>query len=131
MADYRKLGRFVAGVVAVALLGAAQPPGSTPSPAPPTPPSSPGTPLPPSVGPGPATPVPFVPPDASGPLPPVIGTMPAPARRFDFKIDPKATAKDLLPLAPKVSPIRGPVTADDLKAIPEIDFSALPEKGTP
>lgn len=58
-------------------------------------------------------------------------TFPPPAPRFNFKIDPKATVKDHLPTAPKVSPIRGPVTADDLKAIPEIDFAAQPEKGTP
>jgi hypothetical protein len=149
MADNRKLGRFVAGVVAVALLAAAQPPGSTAPPAPPTvsptaelprlpPPATAPDTLPPltppvvSNGSG-SAPAPFPPPGGtSGPppqfvQPPMMQGRPGP--RFDLKIDPKATAKELLPPAPKVSPIRGPVTTDDLKAIPEIDFAAHPEKG--
>jgi hypothetical protein len=47
-----------------------------------------------------------------------------PARRFDLKFDTKANAKDLLPPAPKVTPITGPVLTDDLKKIPEITFQA-------
>ena len=52
-------------------------------------------------------------------------------RQFDLKFDPKASAKDLLPVAPKVSPVTGPVLADDLRKIPEIDFQAPPKGNDP
>lgn len=125
MADRRKLGRFAAGVVAVLLLSAAQPPGSTPQPS-----SDPVPPLPSVGGPGPAPVTPPVAP-GSGPqapqlvLPPLPSGHPVP--RFGFKIDPKASAKDLLPPAPKTA-ATGPVTTDDLKAVPEVEFQARPEK---
>ncbi|MBN9121367.1 MAG: HEAT repeat domain-containing protein [Planctomycetes bacterium] len=124
MADSRKLRRFAVGVLAVALLAAAQPPGSTPPPAPPlTLPTIPGgQPVAPPALPSPRD---FAPPTLQPALPPHPSV--PPGRRFDFKIDPKATAKDLLPPAPKVNPVRGPV-ADDLKAVPEVEFAARPEK---
>ncbi len=112
----RKLACFSAGLVALALLGAGQPPGSTLPPAPtvPTPAIAPGDPRRPLEE---APQVPSVPPT---PVPP--------GPRFNFKIDPKATAKDLLPPAPKANAVRGPVTTDDLKAIPEVEFAARPAK---
>lgn len=119
MADSRKLGRFALGVLAVALLAAAQPPGSTPTPAP-EPPRLPPAPDLPQTGPRP---------NATPPLLQVPGTpvaQPVPTPRFNLKIDPKATTKDLLPVVPKASAVRGPVTTDDLKAIPEVEFAAAP-----
>jgi hypothetical protein len=53
------------------------------------------------------------------------------APRFNFKIDPKTPTKDLLPAPPKVDRPTGPVTADDLTKVPEIEFQARPAKGTP
>src|SRR5687767_4471284 len=129
MADSRKLWRFVAGALAVALFGAAQPPGSTPTPVqPPNGPGAPGVPQPggPDVLPPLAVPTQPVPsqPGPSGPQVQVALPFVPPGRQFEFKIDPKATAKDLLPPAPKARAVRGPVTTDDLKAIPEIEFEA-------
>jgi hypothetical protein len=136
MADSRKLGRFVAGAFAVALFGAAQPPGSTtPPPQPPTlPVAAPGVLLPPPGSSELPSPIPSAQPSA-GPGPVLQGIpgamQPVPTPRFNFKIDPKASAKDMLPPAPKVTPIRGPATADDLKAVPEIEFAARPAKDAP
>lgn len=124
MTDRWKGTRFAVCLCALALLGA-QPPGSTP-PAPPTAPEPPRL-----------TPQPAPAPDALPPLPaplglpqtgsgPVAQPMAAP-RRFDLTFDKKAAPKDLLPVAPKAS-ARGPVTTDDLKAIPEVDFAAAPAK---
>jgi hypothetical protein len=48
--------------------------------------------------------------------------------RFNFKIDAKTPTKDLLPAAPKVAPINGPLLADDLAKVPEAEFQARPDK---
>ncbi len=53
------------------------------------------------------------------------------AQRFVFQIDPKTPVKDLLPVAPKVAPISGPVLTDDLKKVVEVEFQAKPEKVGP
>ncbi|MDY3555961.1 hypothetical protein R5W24_005107 [Gemmata sp. JC717] len=55
---------------------------------------------------------------------PVAGLAPQPAPRFNFKIDPSTPVKDLLPVAPKAAPARGPLLADDLNKVPEIEFEA-------
>jgi hypothetical protein len=52
------------------------------------------------------------------PAPPV--TVP----RFEFKIDPKTSLKDLLPAAPKVTKAAGPSLAEDLAQVPEVQFQA-------
>jgi hypothetical protein len=53
-----------------------------------------------------------------------------PVQRFNFKIDPHAPTKDLLPAAPKAAPGATPVLTDDLAKIPEVAFEAKPEKVT-
>lgn len=110
MARSRMLSRFVLCAAAVVLLGAAQPPNEGPSALPPVPPSTqpPGEPLPPPTQ-----------PQAGQP------------RQFKFKIEPNTPTKDLLPVAPKVAPVTGPVLTDDLKAVPEITFAAPNEKRDP
>jgi hypothetical protein len=118
---------LVACVAVVALLGAGQPP--TPPPTGPAggtsgpPVANPPGFVAPQPGPG-GGPAPFVPPGGPPPL------QPAP-RQFDLKFDTKASAKDLLPVAPKAAPIRGPVLTDDLKKIPEIDFQAAQKDNNP
>jgi hypothetical protein len=52
-----------------------------------------------------------------------------PPRQFDLKFDKTASPKDLLPAAPKFTPITGPVLTDDLKKIPEVTFQAAPASG--
>jgi hypothetical protein len=49
------------------------------------------------------------------------------ARRFSFNIDAKTPTNELLPKAPAVNPIKGPVLNDDLKSVPEIEFQARPK----
>lgn len=129
MTDSRKWTRFAVCLCALALLGA-QPPSPTPPPAP-EPPRLP-SPTPDVVALPPAPP--FAPPVAQ-PTTPSLPPLPAPIaqpipgqppRRFDLTFDKKAAPKDLLPTAPKAAP-RGPVTVDDLKAIPEADFAAPPK----
>jgi hypothetical protein len=121
MARNRMLSRLVLCVAAVVLLGAAQPPGEGP-----TPPSLP--PVPPSAQP-PSEPRPA---DPFVPAPPIPSQPQAgQPRQFKFKIDPNTPTKDLLPVAPKVAPINGPVLTDDLKAVPEITFAAPNEKREP
>jgi hypothetical protein len=57
--------------------------------------------------------------------------VPAPTQpRFNLTIAPKTPVKDLLPTAPKAAPITGPVVADDLTRVPEIEFQAKPAKVT-
>ncbi len=123
MARSRNVSRFVLCVAAVVLLGAAQPPNATP-PSPPT-----IGPSPPTIGPPPSLPGTS---PAADPIPtlPPIPTQPQ-VRQFKFKIDPNTPVKDLLPVAPKVAPVTGPVLADDLKKVPEIDFAAPNEKREP
>ncbi len=53
------------------------------------------------------------------------------AQRFVFQIDPKTPVKDLLPVAPKVASIGGPVLTDDLKKVVEVEFQAKLEKVGP
>lgn len=122
MTDSRKGTRFAVCLCALALLGA-QPPNSTP-------PALPPAPEPPRLDPAPTRelPPPVAQP-APSPIVPQAGFGPpgSPPRRFDLTFDKKAAAKDLLPTAPKAAP-RGPVTTDDLKAIPEVDFAAAPAK---
>lgn len=124
MTDSRKLVLFAVAVFAVALLGAAQPPGSPTPPLPAPEPPRTGPPPAPDLPPAPRPAPPIVPQTGSGPLLPGMPTVPAP--RFNLKFDQKAAPKDLLPTAPKAS-ARGPVTADDLKAVPEVDFAAHPK----
>jgi hypothetical protein len=106
----------------------------------------PGSPLPPGSVPNPATlpstPPLVVPPGTPGtgdPAQPVIQFVgvpgPQPAgfpvqQRFNFKILPNAQTKDLLPTPPKTQPPTGPVLADDLTKVPEVEFQAKPEKIT-
>ena len=126
MGRSRRTGRFVLCVATVALLGAGQPP--TPAPAPSVPGGTSGPPmtappgsgleLPPPTAPQPGPGVPFSGPQPVPTNPPVI----PPQRQFDLKFDKNAAPKDLLPSAPKVTPITGPVLTDDLKKIPEITF---------
>jgi hypothetical protein len=129
MVGYRRSIRLAAGVVAVALLGAAQPPASVPPPAAPVP-SRPAVPLPPPDVPTAPGIQPSGPPSVLTPpgLPPQP-VVPA-VRQFNLKIDPKATAKDLLPPDPKTAAPRGPVAADDLAAVPEVEFAAKPARAT-
>lgn len=47
-----------------------------------------------------------------------------PGPRFNFTIDANSPVKDLLPAAPAVKPIKGPVLNDDLRSVPEIEFQA-------
>jgi hypothetical protein len=54
----------------------------------------------------------------------------APAKRFDFRIDPETPMKDLLPSAPKVAAIPGPVLHNDLEKVPEVDFRAPLAQGS-
>jgi hypothetical protein len=114
MADSRKWVRVAFGAFAVVAL-AAQPYDPQPDlpPAPPLP-DAPRV----SQPSAPQAPAPVANPPVMIPAP----TAP-PARRFDLAFDKKADAKDLLPVAPKAS-ARGPVTNDDLKAIPEVTFAA-------
>lgn len=133
--------RFAAALAAVALvsgIAAAQPQSSlpplpVPQPAPPvivpnvppTPPALPTIDLPNSQPPaafGSSGPVgaPGVSKGAFGPAP----------QRFTFKIEPNTPMKELLPVAPKVAPIRGPLLTDDLAKVPEVEFEARPEKVT-
>ena len=58
--------------------------------------------------------------------PQMIQSLPA-AQRFNFKIEPNAPVKELLPVAPKASPVRGPLLTDDLAKVPEAEFEARPE----
>jgi hypothetical protein len=55
----------------------------------------------------------------------------SPAQRFQFKIDPKAALKDLLPLPPRVKKITEPVLGDDLNRVPEVQFQARLAKDVP
>jgi hypothetical protein len=54
--------------------------------------------------------------------------MPGGPQRFSFKILPNTPVKTLLPTAPQVKPITGPVLTDDINKIPEAEFQARPEK---
>ncbi|MCI0702830.1 MAG: hypothetical protein L0241_17250 [Planctomycetia bacterium] len=144
---------FVAKLVAVAVfvmvsgIVIAQPPGSSP-PLPLLPGSDPGGTLPqpsgPPVGSAPApltpplanpqpVPIPANPilPPAAGPQPVPISQPPFPQQRFNIpKILPNMPTKSLLPTAPKMVPITGPVLTDDLRKVPEAEFEARPEKIT-
>jgi hypothetical protein len=109
-----------------------------------TPPSAPtATPvfLPPAVAPSsgtsPAQPVlPSVPVPVNGPGPlpqqpfsiPQIQFSGPQVQRFNFKINPNAPIKDLLPTPPTSKPATGPVLADDLIKVPEAEFQARPGK---
>lgn len=46
------------------------------------------------------------------------------AARFQFKIDPKASLKDLLPIPPRIERMSGPVGTNDLSRVPEVQFEA-------
>jgi hypothetical protein len=151
MAGRRGSTRFVIGLAAVvALLVASdtaaqpgsQPPGSPPLPnpgggpvptvptAPQVAPSDPGLPLPAPPG-GSGTSGPLPQPNGFGqPIPVFLpGSQPAGLpvpQRFTFKIDPKTPTKDLLPTAPKVKPVAGPLLTDDLAKVPEVEVQARP-----
>ncbi len=53
---------------------------------------------------------------------------PTPSSQFAFKFPANIPMKDLLPRAPKVAKISGPVLNDDLTQIPEISFEPQAEK---
>jgi hypothetical protein len=53
-----------------------------------------------------------------------------PVPRFNFKIDPNTSTKDLLPTPPKTKAGTGPLLADDLTKVPEVEFQARPENIT-
>lgn len=116
---------FAAALVAVALSGnaLAQEGGfqlPVPQPAPPA--ALPNLPPAPTLPPLPSPP--SVPQAVSPPA--LLPPLPGPAR-FNFKIEPNAPLKDLLPVAPKVAPVRGPLLTDDLSRVPEAEFEARPE----
>ena len=128
--------------VALALSGSAlaqQPPTLPPLPTTPPPPL-PSVPEVPTITvpavPAPAPPTAFLPVPQAGQQPQFtpalvqqLQTMQGAAvQRFNFKIEPNAVLKDLLPVAPKVSPVRGPLLTDDLTKVPEVEFEARPEK---
>ena len=122
----RRTSRFVACVATVALLGAGQPP-TAPAPGGSAPPPGVTPAGGPAVAPQPAQPGvpanPIAPPTGTSELPPPLQPPGVPPQRqFDIKFDKNASAKDLLPVAPKVAPITGPVLTDDLKKIPEVTF---------
>jgi len=137
----RRSTRFIVGFVAIALMGAYQPP-TTPTPPTSSSPATAPTPQPPvplaDPPPGPPQSVPTQPtasppgfPTPSSPfeLPPPTGQPGGPpGQRFDIKIDPKTQTKDLLPTPPKLASDKGPVLTDDLKKVPEIGFQMKPEK---
>jgi len=111
--------RILAACAAVVLLGAGQPP-APPLPAPtPSAPALPQIDLPPPVPPANAT--------SSPPVPPPPAPTSAPVPNLKFTIDPKTPTRDLLPVAPKAS-VRGPVTTNDLAAVPELAFAEAPTK---
>ncbi|MBM3983801.1 MAG: hypothetical protein FJ304_26750 [Planctomycetes bacterium] len=120
MARNRMLSRLVLCAAAVVLLGAAQPPNEGPPALPPVPTTPPS-----------AQPTEPRPNDPFVPLPAPIQPQAAQPRQFKFKIEPNTPVKDLLPVAPKVAPVTGPVLTDDLKAVPEITFAAPNEKRDP
>ena len=129
----------VAGLLMVGN-GVAQPPGSQPIPAPTLPDPAPNS--PPALQTPPVMPAPTPTPTGgsgfSGPGIPFgpgggPGLQPAslpPTPRFDFKIDPKAPVKDLLPTPPQVKPVAAPILIDDLTKVLEAEFQARPEKVT-
>jgi hypothetical protein len=49
-------------------------------------------------------------------------------QRFQFTIAPDAPLKDLLPEPPRVKTTAGPVLAEDLAQVPEVEFQAPPSK---
>ena len=114
--------RIAAACAAVVLLGAGQPPAPTPSA-----PALPQIDLPQPVPPANATSPPPIalPPDAPR-LPPPAPT-PPPMPNLRFTVAPNTPTKDLLPVAPKAS-ARGPVTTNDLAAVPELAFTEAPTK---
>lgn len=73
-----------------------------------------------------APPTPF--PQQLNVIPAVASPLLPPAPRFNFKIEPNAPVKDLLPTAPKSAPVRGPLLTDDLNKVPEAEFEGRPEK---
>jgi hypothetical protein len=98
------------------------PAGSPGQPAPPPVPSGPGIPPPPVVAPEqpPATGVPSL----------TLNLAPQQSiRRFQFTIAANTPLKDLLPTPPKVQKTAGPVLADDLALVPEVQFQAPLKKG--
>lgn len=123
-------------VVVLALLAGVLPSGAALAQQPNQPPLLPPLPTPPQAVP----PAPPAPPVAESPPPPpalpqlgVPGqpflVTPAPAQpRFNFKIEAGTPLKDLLPVAPKGAPARGPLLTDDLNKVPEAEFEARPEK---
>ncbi len=94
--------------------------------APPSPAPTPPAALPPpvSVQPGPTLP--------SSPSPPPQHVFAAPAAPprlpFRFTIDPKTPTKELLPATPRIKNPTGPLLADDLSQVPEVDFEARIKK---
>jgi hypothetical protein len=127
MTARRSSGSLLLGLAAVAALllswtALAQQPGSTA-------PGSPGS--PPGADPAPGQPTP-APPTVPQPFTAdlqqfTVQAIGIPGQRFNFTIDAKTPVKDLLPAAPSVKPIKGPVLTDDLKAIPEVEFQARPK----
>jgi hypothetical protein len=72
-----------------------------------------------------------IPPDAVPQVPPAAlevnvqqFLMANPAQRFQFKIDPKAPQKDLLPTPPKIERLTDPFRTNDLSRVPEVQFEA-------
>jgi hypothetical protein len=49
-------------------------------------------------------------------------------QRFHFNISPSSPLLSLLPVAPKVAKLAGPVLGEDLAQVPEIEFQAPPTK---
>lgn len=121
--------RILAACAAVVLLGAGQPP-QPPAPAPTTPsaPTLELPPLPPTTGApsGTTSSAPTTPLTLDAPrLPPAPTPPPMPNLRFT--IAPNTPTRDLLPVAPKAT-ASGPVTTNDLAAVPELAFAEMPTK---
>lgn len=127
MAGYRG-SRFAAALaVALALSGNAFAQLGAPLGAPPAPPNTfPTLPELPPLPPAPQFVQPPTLPQVFPANPQMIQSLPA-AQRFNFKIEPNAPVEELLPVAPKASPGRGPLLTDDLAKVPEAEFEARPE----
>jgi hypothetical protein len=135
MACRKRSTASVIGLLGLVMLltgnASAQSPGGQPGPQPSIPGGSSGPALAPLPGSGAVPPPAPVPPSEIERLRLAEFQLAARAqavKRFNFKIDENTPTKDLLPDAPKVGPINGPLLADDLAKVPEAEFQARPEK---